>query len=200
MAEIAVRESKDRVRAALMSSGFEFPQQRITVSLGPAEMKKSGGRFDLAIALGILAAKRQFPKSALDGVEFYGELALSGELKPVAAILPAVLRAQALGRKVIVPCGNRSEASMGCDQVYPAASLADVTAHLAAKQPIAVADPVALGSVDSHCPISVMCAVSNRPKERSRSLPPAGTTCCLSVRPAPAKACWRGACRAFCRL
>jgi magnesium chelatase family protein len=66
MAEIAVRESKDRVRAALMSSGFEFPQQRITVSLGPAEMKKSGGRYDLAIALGILAAKRQFPKAALE--------------------------------------------------------------------------------------------------------------------------------------
>jgi magnesium chelatase family protein len=149
MAEIAVRESKDRVRAALMSSGFEFPQQRITVSLGPAEMKKSGGRYDLAIALGILAAKRQFPKAALEDVEFYGELALSGELKPVAAILPAVLRAQALGRKVVVPCGNRSEASMGCDQVYPAASLADVTAHLAAKQPITVADPVALGSVDA---------------------------------------------------
>ena len=149
MAEIAVRESKDRVRAALMSSGFEFPQQRITVSLGPAEMKKSGGRYDLAIALGILAAKRQFPKQALDGMEIYGELALSGELKPVVAILPAVLRAQALGRKVIVPMENRAEASMGCRRVYPAASLMEVTAHLSAKQPISVADPVDLDGVDA---------------------------------------------------
>ena len=82
MAETAVRESKDRVRGALLSSGFEFPQQRITVSLGPAEMKKSGGRYDLAIALGILAARRQFPAESLDGVEVYGELSLNGDLRP----------------------------------------------------------------------------------------------------------------------
>ncbi|NNF40882.1 MAG: hypothetical protein HKN64_05845, partial [Woeseiaceae bacterium] len=70
MAETAVRESKDRVRGALMSSGFEFPQQRITISLGPADMKKTGGRYDLAIALGILAARRSFPLSALANLEF----------------------------------------------------------------------------------------------------------------------------------
>ena len=63
MPETAVRESKDRVRGALLSSGFEFPQQRITISLGPAEMRKTGGRYDLAIALGILAARKQFPMS-----------------------------------------------------------------------------------------------------------------------------------------
>ena len=70
MAETAVRESKDRVRGALLSSGFEFPQQRITISLGPADMRKAGGRYDLAIALGILAARRQFPKQRLTGTEF----------------------------------------------------------------------------------------------------------------------------------
>ena len=75
MAETAVRESKDRVRGALMSSGFDFPQQRITISLGPAEMRKTGGRYDLAIALGILAARRQFPSKALQELECYGELA-----------------------------------------------------------------------------------------------------------------------------
>ena len=83
MAETAVRESKDRVRGALLSSGFEFPQQRITISLGPADMKKTGGRYDLAIALGILAARRQFPKHALPELEFYGELALNGAVRPV---------------------------------------------------------------------------------------------------------------------
>jgi magnesium chelatase family protein len=91
MAETAVRESKDRVRSALMSSDFKFPRERITVSLGPADMRKTGGRFDLAIALGILAASKQVPAEALSGVEFFGELSLNGDLRPVPAILPAAL-------------------------------------------------------------------------------------------------------------
>ena len=99
MAETAVRESKDRVRGALLSSGFDFPQQRITVSLGPADMRKAGGRYDLAIALGILAARRQFPANKLAQLEVYGELALSGELRRVPGILPAMIRAQAAGRQ-----------------------------------------------------------------------------------------------------
>ena len=140
MAETAVRESKDRVRAALLSSGFDFPQQRITVSLAPAEMKKSGGRYDLAIALGILAARKQFPKDALDGIEAYGELSLNGELRPVAAILPAVLSAQAAGRSVIVPKDNQAEASLGSDAVYAARSLSEVSAHLAGRGPIALVE------------------------------------------------------------
>lgn len=79
MAETALRESKDRVRGALLNSGFEFPQQRITVCLGPAELRKSGGRYDLAIALGVLAAKRQVPAASLQSMEVFGELALNGE-------------------------------------------------------------------------------------------------------------------------
>ncbi len=148
MAETAVRESKDRVRGALLSSGFEFPQQRITVSLAPAEMKKSGGRYDLAIALGILAAKKQFPKSALDDTEVYGELSLSGALRPVPAILPAVLGAAASGRAVIVPSGNEVEASLACSAVYPAASLADVVAHLSGRDAIAAVEKTELAKVD----------------------------------------------------
>jgi magnesium chelatase family protein len=148
MAETAVRESKDRVRGALLSSGFEFPQQRITVSLGPAEMKKSGGRYDLAIALGILAAKKQFPKEALDDFEVYGELSLSGELRSVPAILPAVLRAQAAGRRVIVPAANEVEASLACSKVYPASSLTAVAAHLAGSEPIERALKTDIAQVD----------------------------------------------------
>ena len=148
MAETAVRESKDRVRGALMSSGFEFPQQRITVSLGPAEMKKSGGRYDLAIALGILAAKKQIPKDAVSDIEVYGELSLSGSLRPVPAILPAVLRAQAAGRGVIVPKGNEVEASLGCAHVYPVTSLAEVAAHLNGKEPIEAAEKTDFARVD----------------------------------------------------
>jgi len=148
MAETAVRESKDRVRGALMSSGFEFPQQRITVSLAPAEMKKSGGRYDLAIALGILAAKKHFPKNALDDVEVYGELSLSGDLRAVPAILPAALRAQAAGQSVIVPKCNEVEASLACSNVYPATSLAEIVAHLAGKEPIDVVQKTDLAKVD----------------------------------------------------
>ena len=148
MAETAVRESKDRVRGALMSSGFEFPQQRITVSLAPAEMKKSGGRYDLAIALGILAAKKQFPKDTLNDVEVYGELSLSGDLRSVPAILPAVLRAQAAGRRVIVPKDNEVEASLACANVYPATSLMEITSHLAGKELIDVVEKTDLAKVD----------------------------------------------------
>ena len=137
MAETAVRESKDRVRGALISSGFEFPQQRITVSLGPADMRKAGGRYDLAIALGILAARRQFPAGALRNLEFYGELALSGDLRSVPGMLPAVLKARESGRAVVVPTENRSEASLAGVDVYPASSLLEVTAHLAGRAPIA---------------------------------------------------------------
>ncbi len=148
MAETAVRESKDRVRGALLSSGFEFPQQRITVSLAPAAMKKSGGRYDLAIALGILAAKKQFPGDALDGVEVYGELSLNGDLRPVPAILPAALSAEALGRQVIVPKGNEAEASLACTRVYPARSLTAIAAHLSGREPIVVAEKTNPGRID----------------------------------------------------
>ncbi len=136
MAETAVRESKDRVRGALLSSGFEFPQQRITISLGPAEMRKIGGRYDLPIALGILAARKQFPLAALDDVECYGELALNGELRPVPGLLPAVVKAREAGRSVIVPRGNASEAALAGARVIAATSLLEVTAHLAGRERI----------------------------------------------------------------
>ena len=111
MAETAVRESKDRVRSALISSGFKWPQERITVSLAPADMRKSGGRFDLAIALGILAASRQLSAASFDGTEFYGELSLDGELRPVPALLPAAIRARLAGNALFVPRHNASEAT-----------------------------------------------------------------------------------------
>ena len=142
MAETAVRESKDRVRGALLSSGFEFPQQRITISLGPADMRKSGGRYDLAIALGILAARKQFPKTALANLEFYGELALSGELRRVPGMLPAILKAREAGRAAVIPLTNRVEASLTGADVYAASSLLEVTAHLAGRALIPSLEPM----------------------------------------------------------
>ena len=87
--ETAVRESKDRVRSAIQSCGFEFPSRRITLNLAPADLPKDGGRFDLAIALGLLAASGQLPAAALEQVECLGELALSGALRPLKGVLPA---------------------------------------------------------------------------------------------------------------
>ena len=94
--EAAVKESKDRVRAALLNSGFDFPTRRITVNLAPADLPKEGGRFDLPIALGILAASKQLPQDSLKHYEFIGELSLSGELRAIHGVLPAAVASNSL--------------------------------------------------------------------------------------------------------
>ena len=98
--ETSVRESRERVRAALQTAGFEFPQRRITVNLAPADLPKQGGRFDLPIALGILAASGQIPPTSLHKREFYGELGLSGELRANRGLLPALVAARQAGHRV----------------------------------------------------------------------------------------------------
>lgn len=108
----AVRESRDRVRAALICARFEFPQRRITINLAPADLPKEGGRFDLAIALGILAASGQIDAQSLDKYEFLGELALTGELRGVDGVLPAAIAAAGDGRSLIVAAANSEEAAL----------------------------------------------------------------------------------------
>lgn len=135
--ETAVKESKDRVRSAIINSKFEFPNRRITVNLAPAELPKMGSRFDLAIAIGILAASDQIPKEPLEQHEFIGELALSGELRGVEAILPAVIACANINRHIIVSHQNADEASMvERITVLAANNLLQVTAHLFQAQPI----------------------------------------------------------------
>ncbi len=135
--ETAVRESKDRVRSAIQSCGLEFPSRRITLNLAPADLPKDGGRFDLAIALGILAASGQLPAASLDGVECLGELALSGALRPVSGVLPAALAARAAGRALLVPRGNAEEAALVSGLTLHAAEhLLEVVAHLAGHTPL----------------------------------------------------------------
>ncbi len=131
--ETAVKESKDRVRSALLNTQYEFPsQQRITINLAPADLPKEGGRFDLAIALGILAASGQVPDTDLGNYEFLGELALSGELRPLRGVLPVAARARDAGRGLIIPMDNADEAAFIADaEVYPARHLLDVCQHLA---------------------------------------------------------------------
>lgn len=129
--ETAVKESKDRVRSALINSHFEFPARRITVNLAPADLPKEGGRYDLPIALGILAASEQIPADDLDQFECIGELALSGQLRPILGALPASMESSQAKRSLIVPTGNSHEAAL-CQttEVYSASSLLEVCAHL----------------------------------------------------------------------
>lgn len=129
--ETAVKESKDRVRSALLNSQFEFPTRRITVNLAPADLPKSGGRFDLAIALGILAASKQIPTTSLLEFEFAGELALSGELRPFHGALPFALATQKAKRQLIIPLQNAEEALLVNDiTILAVHHLLDVCAHL----------------------------------------------------------------------
>ena len=129
--ETSVKESKDRVRSAIINSHFEFPNRRITVNLAPAELPKGGSRFDLPIAIGILAASDQLPKDSLQQYEFIAELALSGELRGVEAILPSAIACAEKSRQLVVSKHNIAEAAIvNPITALPAKHLLDVTAHL----------------------------------------------------------------------
>ncbi|MDD2722948.1 MAG: YifB family Mg chelatase-like AAA ATPase [Methylovulum sp.] len=135
--ETAVKESKDRVRGALLNSQFDFPMQRITINLAPADLPKEGGRFDLAIALGILAASGQIPTARLAEYECIGELSLGGELRPVIGVLPVALQARKQGRKLIVPKENTAEAALVKGlEIIPAEHLLQICAHLSGQTQI----------------------------------------------------------------
>jgi magnesium chelatase family protein len=152
MPETAVRESSDRVRGAIINSGLPFPRERITVSLAPADMRKTGGRFDLAIALGILCAQKAVPAASLEGTEFLGELSLNGGLRPVPGVLPAALRAREAGNAVMVPRENADEAALARCTVYPAATLLDVIAHLRGTPAIEAAPDISPGAAEADGP------------------------------------------------
>jgi len=133
-----VKESRDRVRAALVNSRFEFPARRITVNLAPAELPKESGRFDLPIALGILAASRQIATADFPKYEFAGELSLSGELRPVRGALAMTLRAAQDGRTFVLPTRSADEAALvDGASIFQAGSLLEVCAHLTGGQAMA---------------------------------------------------------------
>ncbi len=139
--ETAVRESRDRVRSAIQNSGFEFPARRITVNLAPADLPKDGARFDLPIAVGILAASGQIPLETLERHEFAGELALTGALRPVPGLLPFALQTRRADRKFICPSANAGEAGLvhplGC---FGADHLLAVCNHLSKREPLAAVE------------------------------------------------------------
>jgi magnesium chelatase family protein len=138
--ETAVREAKDRVKAALLNCGFAFPPGHITISLAPADLPKEGGRFDLPIALGILAASAQLDDRHLGEYEFIGELSLGGELNPVKGVLPVAIEARQAGRRLVVPAANGAEAALSRGgRQYAAASLLAVVAGLEGREPMPAA-------------------------------------------------------------
>jgi magnesium chelatase family protein len=132
-----VREAKDRVRAALNHAQFDFPSRRITVNLAPADLPKDSSRFDLPIALGILAASGQLKPAALEGLEFAGELSLTGELRPVRGALAMALGCGRAGRGFVLPAPSAAQAALAeRATVFPAKTLLEVCAHLAGQAPL----------------------------------------------------------------
>ncbi len=129
--ETAVKESKERVRSAIINSGLQFTNKKIIINLAPADLPKEGGRFDLPIAIGILAATGQLKSVSLQNFEFAGELALTGQLRPISGIIPFAVATKHASRNLIIPLENFFQANLiGNNIVYPAATLLEVYEHL----------------------------------------------------------------------
>lgn len=139
-----IREAKDRVKAALMNAGLEFPQAtKITVNLSPADIPKQGARYELAIAVGILVASGQIPDNAIVDTEFYGELALNGELLPVAGLVPALLACREEKRTAVIPLRNELDAALIKNQTtYLVPDLVSIFEHLHQHNKLRTAQPV----------------------------------------------------------
>ena len=141
LAETAVRESKERVRGAILNSGFEFPAKRITVNLAPADLPKSGGHFDLAIALGILIASGQLVNVKLESMEVVGELALDGKLRRISGALPMAMACNEDQRILVLPTDNASEASLFYEPCCRQAThLLDVCYHIVGRQMLPICE------------------------------------------------------------
>ena len=135
--ETTVKESKERVRSAILNNQFEFPLSRITINLAPADLPKEGGRFDLPIALGILIASGQLPDNAIKEYEVIGELSLTGELRPITGVLPVAMAMKQSQRSLLLPKANADEAALVENTVCkPADHLLEVCAHLSGLEEI----------------------------------------------------------------
>lgn len=143
LADKAVTEAKERVRAALIASGLALPARRITVNLAPADLPKEGSHYDLPIALGLMAAIGALPADALDGFTVVGELALDGRIAPVAGVLPAAIGANARGHGLICPAACGPEAAWASPDmpVLAPLSLIQLVNHFAGRQMLSRPEP-----------------------------------------------------------
>lgn len=175
LAETTVKEARDRVRSAIVNSGFEFPARRITVNLAPADLPKEGGRFDLPIALGILAASGQIPMTRLDGHEFVGELALSGQLRAVKGTLPAAVACREEGRSLVVPDDNGGQVALvGRDVHLSAPDLVSACRHLCGQGALMLKEPEDIGLEDKLSHRCMQDIIGQQQGKRSLEIAAAG--------------------------
>ena len=199
--ETAVKESRERVRSAILTNRFEFPTKRITVNLAPADLPKEGGRYDLAIAIGILAASGQIARDSLHHHEFIGELSLTGDLRPVGGVLPCAYTMNETGRALVLPAQNAAEAGLiNGLAVLPAEHLLSVCAHLDGTRPLPRFSN--RGKQRRHRPIypDLADVHSHHFARRALEICAAGGHNLLLVGPpAAARPCWPSAWPACCR-
>ncbi|HRE31593.1 MAG TPA: magnesium chelatase domain-containing protein, partial [Candidatus Berkiella sp.] len=181
--EAAVKESKDRVRSALLQSGYEFPKKRITVNLAPADLPKEGGRYDLPIAISILLASEQLSCADINRYEFAGELSLSGELRRIKGILPFALATQKMQRQLIIPLDNQDEASwVSPMSTFAIPTFSNVCAHLSGMIPHSPLNVSALQfSLSNDTCFSEVCGQSHA--KRALEIAAAGAHSLLMVGP-----------------
>jgi magnesium chelatase family protein len=142
--ETAVKESKDRVKAAVKNSGYRFPQNRVTINLAPADVRKEGTGFDLPVAIGLLVAQGVIPPESLEPYLLFGELSLDGRLKATRGVLSMALATRAAGLALIIPRDNAREAAVVQGiEIYPAERLSQVVEHLTGREPLAPEAPEA---------------------------------------------------------
>ena len=147
-----VKEARERVRAAIINGNFDFPRRRITINLAPADLPKEGGRYDLPIALGILAASGQIPAEKLQQHEFSGELALDGKLRPCGGALPVALAASEEGRIIVLPIDDARVGALASGAtVFSAASLMETCAYICGRKELPLAEPPAEFAPTTSC-------------------------------------------------
>jgi magnesium chelatase family protein len=179
-----VKESRDRVRAALQNAQFDFPSRKITVNLAPADLPKESGRYDLPIAIGILAATGQIPGNALARYEFAGELALGGALRPIRGALPMALCARRDGRAFVLPAESAAEAALVRDAVvYPATSLLSVCGHLTEREPLRPLESVGASRASVATAVDLGDVRGQDPAKRALTIAAAGAHSLLMIGP-----------------
>ena len=179
-----VRESRDRVRAALQNAQFDFPSRKITVNLAPADLPKESGRYDLPIAIGVLAATGQIPSTALPRYEFAGELALGGALRPIRGALPMALCARRDGRAFVLPAESATEAALVRDAVvYPATSLLAVCAHLTEREVLRPLESTPADALSIATTVDLADVRGQDPAKRALTIAAAGAHSLLMMGP-----------------
>lgn len=197
--ETAIKESRDRVRSALLNVNHEMPVRRILVNLSPADLPKEGARFDLPIAIGILAASQQIRADQLEQYEFAGELGLAGELRPINGMLPFGIESHKASHTLICPAENAAEAMLGGGKVLAASHLLDVISHVQGWELLQSPAPLTLPEHAS-CTLDIADIQGQPLAKRALLIAAAGGHSMLMCdHQVPAKACWLNDYPPFCR-